>query len=304
MSDLATENEQLRSERDLLRRRLAAVEETFMRTVEESQEEILAMNDALARTNAQLRELDQMKDAFLSMVTHELRTPLTVISGITEMLETGIYGELTNEQAEHLRQIGTQAGRLRHLVNDLLDLSKIEAGMMKLHREAISPRSMGEEVIEQLIAYAAQSGVILRNQISANLPDVDCDGRRIEHVLINLISNAIKFTPHGGQVTLSAATDERKIRFCVADTGSGIPKDALPRVFDKFFQVHTNTETGLKGTGLGLAIVKHIVELHRGDVGCESEMGHGSRFYFSLPMAERKSNGTQGQSVVNQPEAS
>lgn len=300
MADLANENEQLRSERDLLRRRLAAVEETFMRTVEESQEEILAMNDALARTNAQLRELDQMKDAFLSMVTHELRTPLTVISGITEMLETGIYGELTNEQAEHIRQIGAQAGRLRHLVNDLLDLSKIEAGMMKLHREAISPRSMGEEVIEQLIAYAAQSGVILRNQISPSLPDVDCDGRRIEHVLINLISNAIKFTPHGGQVTLSAENFGKYVRFCVADTGSGIPAEALPRVFDKFFQVHTSTETGLKGTGLGLAIVKHIVGLHGGEVSCQSEIGRGSRFFFTLPTAERKSSGPLGMPVTNQ----
>ncbi|NDD63943.1 MAG: sensor histidine kinase [Acidobacteria bacterium] len=287
-TDLATENEQLRSERDLLRRRLAAVEETFMRTVEESQEEILAMNDVLARTNARLRELDQMKDAFLSMVTHELRTPLTVISGTTEMLETGIYGELTNEQAEHIRQIGAQAARLRHLVNDLLDLSKIEAGMMKLHPEVVSPRSMGEEVIEQLIAYAAQSGVILRNHVRSNLPDVFCDVRRIEHVLINLISNAIKFTPQGGQVTITADEAAREVRFCVADTGSGIPAEALPRVFDKFFQVHTSTETGIKGTGLGLAIVKHIVELHGGEVSCQSEVGHGSRFFFTLPMAEQR----------------
>ena len=288
MTDLVTENEQLRSERDLLRRRLADVEETFTRTVEESQEEILAMNDALARTNAQLRELDQMKDAFLSMVTHELRTPLTVISGITEMLETGIYGELTGEQAEHIRQIGAQAARLRHLVNDLLDLSKIEAGMMKLHPEVVSPRSMGEEVIEQLIAYAAQSGVILRNQVRSNLPDVFCDVRRIEHVLINLISNAIKFTPHGGQVTITAAPIDHLVQFCVADTGSGIPAEALPRVFDKFFQVHTSTETGIKGTGLGLAIVKHIVELHGGEVSCRSEIGQGSRFFFTLPIAEQR----------------
>lgn len=281
--DFIEENRQLRSERDLLRRRLAEVEETFTRTVQESQEEILAMNDALAQTNAQLRELDRMKDAFLSMVTHELRTPLTVISGITEMLETGIYGDLTPEQAEHIRQIGAQAHRLRHLVNDLLDLSKIEAGMMKLHRELIAPRSIVEAVLEQLITFAAQAGVILRNQVSPHLPEVYCDGRRIEHVLINLISNAIKFTPQGGQVTMTAEKGDRQVRFCVADNGSGIPTEALPRIFDKFFQVHTSTETGIKGTGLGLAIVKHIVELHGGEVAVESEMGRGSRFYFSLP---------------------
>lgn len=295
MTDLLTENEQLRSERDLLRRRLASVEESFLRTVEESQEEILAMNDALARTNAQLRELDQMKDAFLSMVTHELRTPLTVISGITEMLETGIYGEMTSEQAEHVRQIGVQAARLRHLVNDLLDLSKIEAGMMKLHPEVVSPRSMGEEVIEQLIAFAAQSGVILRNRVRSDLPDVFCDIRRVEHVLINLLSNAIKFTPHGGQVTISATESGRQVEFCVADTGRGIPAEALPRIFDKFFQVHTSTETGIKGTGLGLAIVKQIVELHGGEVSCRSEVGQGSRFFFTLPIAEQRPAGSRVQ---------
>jgi signal transduction histidine kinase len=297
--DPMTENEQLRDERDLLRRRLAEVEETFMRTVAESQDEILAMNDALAQTNAQLRELDQMKDAFLSMVTHELRTPLTVISGITEMLETGIYGELTVEQAEHIRQISAQAGRLRHLVNDLLDLSKIEAGMMKLHREPISPRSLGEGVLEQLITFAAQARVILRNQISPHLPDVYCDGRRIEHVLINLISNAIKFTPLGGQVTMTAELAGKQVRFCVADTGSGIPVEALPRIFDKFFQVHTSTETGIKGTGLGLAIVKHIVELHGGEVSCQSEIGRGSRFYFTLPATENRASGHPSLPVLN-----
>ena len=282
--DNGEEIQQLREERNLLRRRLAEVEQTFLRTVQESQQEILAMNDALAETNAQLRELDRMKDAFLSMVTHELRTPLTVISGITEMLETGIYGDLTPEQTEHIRQIAAQASRLRRLVNDLLDLSKIEAGMMKLHREAVSPRFLVEAVLEQLITVAAQAAVVFRNQVSPLLPDLYCDIHRIEHVLINLISNAIKFTPHGGQVAISAETTERSIVFCVADTGSGIPADALPRIFDKFYQVHTSTETGIRGTGLGLAIVKHIVELHGGDVDVESEMGKGSRFFFRLPL--------------------
>ncbi len=284
-SSLSDENQQLRSERDLLRRRLAEVEQTFMRTVQESQAEILAMNEALAQTNAQLRELDRMKDAFLSMVTHELRTPLTVISGITEMLETGIYGDLTSLQAEHIRQIGAQSDRLRHLVNDLLDLSKIEAGMMRLHHEAISPFSLVEMVIEQLLTFAAQSGVILLNRVSEQLPDAYCDPRRVEHVLINLISNAIKFTPRGGRVTISAETAGKRLRFCVADTGRGIPADALPRIFDKFFQLNTSTESGIKGTGLGLAIVKHIVELHGGEVGVESIVDCGSKFYFTLPAA-------------------
>jgi signal transduction histidine kinase len=281
--ELHEENQRLRGERDLLRRRLAEVEANFLRTVDESQREILLMNEALTSANAQLQELDRMKDAFLSMVTHELRTPLTIISGITEMFEAGIYGELTLQQSEHLRQIALAAQRLRQLVNDLLDLSKMEAGMMRLRRESLAPHSLVCAVVEQLATVAAQAGVILKNQTGHDLPEINCDGQRIEQVLTNLVSNAIKFTPSGGQVTISAETTPETLRFIVADTGRGIPPEALPRVFDKFFQVQSSTESGAKGTGLGLAIVKHLIELHGGEAGVESETGRGSRFYFTLP---------------------
>jgi signal transduction histidine kinase len=287
MRELIEENRRLHSDCDLLRRRLAEVEQNFLRTVEESQQEILAMNEALAQAISQLQELDRMKDAFLSMVTHELRTPLTVISGITEMLETGIYGELTAEQAEHIHQIATQATRLRQLVNDLLDLSKMEAGMMRLRREVLDPRSIVEAVIEQLVTVAAQSGVTLSNRVRHDLPDVYCDGQRIEQVLTNLITNAIKFTSSGGQVIITAEAGSDGVRFCVADTGQGIPPEATTRIFDKFFQVQSSTETRTKGTGLGLTIVRHIVELHGGEVSIESTPGKGSRFYFSLPTEEQ-----------------
>lgn len=241
------------------------------------------MNEALAAANQQLQEVDRMKDTFLSMVTHELRTPLTVISGITEMLEAGIYGELTGKQAEQFRQIALAANRLRQLVNDLLDLSKMEAGMMRLRRESLNPHSLICNVVGQLALVAAQAGVTLNNRAGRDLPEVNCDGQRIEQVLTNLISNAIKFTPPGGQVTISADVESDLLRFVIADTGRGIPSEALPRVFDKFFQVQSSTESGAKGTGLGLAIAKHIVELHGGTIGVESETGRGSRFSFTLP---------------------
>ncbi|MFN0084862.1 MAG: sensor histidine kinase [Blastocatellia bacterium] len=280
---LSAENERLRGERDLLRRRLTEVEETFLRTVHDSQQEILAMNEALSSANAQLRELDRMKDAFLSMVTHDLRTPLTVISGITEMFEAGIYGEMAEPQAEQIRQIDSQAYRLRQLVNDLLDLSKLEAGMMRLRREPFDPCSLVAAVVEQLATTAARSRVRVRNQIRPEMFAVDCDGPRVEQVLTNLLTNAIKFSPEGGQILITAETEPEFIRFCVEDAGRGIPAEALPRIFDKFFQVQTSTESGLKGTGLGLAIVRHIVELHGGEVRVESEVGKGSRFSFTLP---------------------
>ena len=230
-------------------------------------------------------ELDRMKDAFLSLVTHELRTPLTVITGISEMFEAGVYGKLSAQQSEPISQIAAQAARLRELVNDLLDLSKLEAGMMRLRREMLDPFSLAQGSVEQLAPLAAQAQVTLRNCVARDLPEIDCDGRRIEQVLTNLLSNAIKFTPAHGSITVAAERLPGAICLSVADTGRGIPAAALPQIFDKFFQVHSSTETGARGTGLGLAIVKQIVELHGGEVGVVSEAGQGSRFDFILPLA-------------------
>jgi signal transduction histidine kinase len=280
---LQEENQRVRSERDLLRRRLSEVEASFLRTVNDAQAEILAMNEALAQANTQLQEVDRMKDVFLSMITHELRTPLTVISGIAEMLGEGIYGALSEGQARQIAQISEQSARLRQLVNDLLDLSKMEAGMMKLRREWLPPRVLVEAVVEQLQPLAQQAGVILVHNVGRDLPEVECDGRRIEQVLANLISNAIKFTPRGGQVSVSAQVEAEALCFCVADTGCGITPEAQRHIFDKFYQVHSHAQAQAKGTGLGLAIVKQLVELHGGQVRLTSAPGAGSRFWFRLP---------------------
>ncbi len=282
--ELQAENQRLRSEGDLLRRRLSEVETSFLRTVNDAQAEILLMNEALAQANAQLQELDRMKDAFLSMITHELRTPLTVISGITEMLDEGIYGELTGEQTKQIAQISGQAARLRQLVNDLLDLSKIEAGMLKLHHAWLVPSVLVEAIVEQLRPLAEKSEVRLSHSVNPNLPEVHCDGQRIEQALTNLIANALKFTPPGGAVTVSARLEHNTLSFCVADTGCGIALEAQPFIFNKFFQVHSHTDAQAKGTGLGLAIVKHLVELHGGQVSVESAPGQGSQFCFTLPL--------------------
>jgi signal transduction histidine kinase len=290
--ELQIENERLRSERDLLRRRLSEVEASFLRTVNDAQAEILAMNEALAQANAQLQEVDRMKDAFLSMITHELRTPLTVISGITEMLGEGIYGALAEDPARQIAQISEQAARLRQLVNDLLDLSKMEAGMMKLRCEWLPPRVLVEAVVEQLEALARQAGVELTARVERDLPELECDGQRIEQVLTNLIANALKFTPRGGQVCVSAQFAADALQFCVADTGCGIAPEAQQHIFDKFFQVHSHARAQAKGTGLGLAIVKHLVELHGGHVSVTSQPGVGSQFCFSLPVT--RSTGAAG----------
>ncbi len=286
MEEFREENRRLQSERDLLLRRLAQVQEDFAH----SNQEVFNMNEALVQANARLSELDRMKDIFLSMITHELRTPLTVISGTAEMLEAEVYGALTENQKDRVRQIFDQAARLRQLVNDLLDLSKMEAGMMQLRREPLDPRSLVDAVTWQLSTIAESAGVELRSRISHSLPEINCDGQRIEQVLTNLMSNALKFTPRAGHITITAEArhDEGRpaeIIFCIADTGLGIAPEALDLIFNKFVQVHPHKDDRTKGTGLGLAIVKHLVELHGGQVWVESEMGVGSRFYFSLPVS-------------------
>lgn len=285
MTDLSEENRQLRQERDLLLRRLAEVQEDFAR----SNQEIFNVNEALMDANLRLKTLDRMKDTFLSMITHELRTPLTVISGIAETLQEGIYGPLTEEQMGRVLHITEAAARLRQLVNDLLDLSKMESGMMRLRREPLDPRSLVDAVIWQLSSVAEKAEVSLVNRVRHTLPEVDADGQRVEQILTNLVSNALKFTPPGGAITITAErrSTERQpdeVAFCVSDTGTGIAPEMLNQIFDKFVQAHPFKEDRTKGTGLGLAIVRHLVELHGGQVQVTSQQNQGSQFYFTLPV--------------------
>ena len=278
------ENQRLREERDLLRRRLAELEEDFAR----SNQEIFAMNEALVSANSRLSELDRMKDTFLSMITHELRTPMTVMIGVAETLDAGVYGPLNEAQSDGVSRIIESGDRLRQLVNDLLDLSKLESGMMRLQLELLDPRTLVEAVIEQLQPLAEKAGITLENDVGFDLPEIQCDGLRIEQVLTNLLSNAIKFTPSAGIVRTTANIEEKFIIFNVVDNGCGIPPNSINYIFDKFIQLHPNKEDRTKGTGLGLAIVRHLVEMHGGKVGVESQAGQGSRFFFELPIKEAK----------------
>lgn len=276
------ENQRLREERDLLRRRLAELGEDFAR----SNQEIFAMNEALVSANSRLSELDRMKDTFLSMITHELRTPMTVMIGVAETLDAGVYGPLNEAQSDGVSRIIESGDRLRQLVNDLLDLSKLESGMMRLQPEQLDPRTMVEAVLDQLQPLAEKAEITLENNVGFDLPEIQCDGLRIEQVLTNLISNAIKFTPRSGIVRASATVEGDFLMFSVIDNGYGIPPDSITHIFDKFIQLHPNKEDRTKGTGLGLAIVKHLVEMHKGIVGVESQPKQGSHFYFGLPLGK------------------
>jgi len=236
----------------------------------------------------QLRQQDEIKRGVISTVSHQLKTPLTSIRMAIHLLLEERVGSLTEKQAELLVAAREDSDRLSNILNNLLDISRIESGKAHLEFRAISPRSMALEGIEPFRRAVQDQGISLEVDVPNDLPEVWADLTRINHVFGNLLSNALKYTPPGGNMTISATADEEWVQFSVSDTGRGIPSKYLPRIFEQFFRVPTlGQETG---AGLGLAIVKEIVEAHGGSVRVESQEGKGSTFTFTLKRADRISD--------------
>ena len=230
-----------------------------------------------------LKEMDKMKSDFFSLMAHELRMPLASIKEGTNLLLKGIGEEFKEKRKEVLTIIAEESNHLIDLVNSLLDLSKMEAGMIALNLEELDISSLIDKAVSGMEPLAMAKNVGLKTEIPRDLPCVKIDGERILQALRNLIGNAVKFTPGGGHITISALSMEKGVRVFVADTGPGIPKGDLNAIFDKFQQASMTSYNKIKGTGLGLAIVKHIINAHGGKVWVESEIGHGSIFIFALP---------------------
>lgn len=230
-----------------------------------------------------LNEIDKMKSDFFSSMSHELRTPLTSIKEGTNLLLEGVGGNIPGKQKRILTIISEESNRLIDLVNSLLDLSKIEAGMMPFNFTGADIRPLINKSVSETEPLAAAKNIGLKMAIAQDLPVIKMDCERILQVLRNLIGNAIKFTPDGGHVTISAQPANGGIKVSVTDTGQGIPKESLTMVFDKFEQVTIAGCSRIEGTGLGLAIVKYIINTHGGRVWAESELGYGSTFIFVLP---------------------
>lgn len=231
----------------------------------------------------ELTDLDRAKTEFLNIASHELRTPLTSIKGSLSLLQSGVAGEL-NESSQNLMNIAEiETDRLIRLINDVLDLAKIEAGRLPLEKDWTDLNQFSEEAVKSLDGLAQTAGVQLKTDA---LPKVliDMDSDRIQQVLTNLISNAIKFSPQGGAVTVSAELlKDGMIKICVNDQGKGIAPEDIDRIFEKFSQASGPDNPLVKGTGLGLAIARAIVTEHGGDMGVQSAVGKGSQFYFTLP---------------------
>jgi signal transduction histidine kinase len=233
----------------------------------------------------QLTELDKLKAEFVSVASHELRTPINVLLGYLQLLQEGAYGDLSPRQLEVCRTLEAQCNAIGRLVKQLLDVSRFEAGGGKLEPRRIVTVDFFGELESSFQVLAQQRGVEFHVCQSGDVPpEVVWDPDRISEVLGNLLSNAFKFTPRGGQVVLAVTATRETVRMEVRDTGAGIAREQLPRIFDKFYRA-SNQSAATEGTGLGLAIAKTIVEAHRGTIAVDSTPGVGTTFSITLPAA-------------------
>jgi two-component system sensor histidine kinase GlrK len=232
---------------------------------------------------SKLSELDKMKSDFFSSVTHELRTPLSTIKMGIVLLKEGIEGPLTEGQRGLLKVLEKETHLLINLVNSLLDLSKMEAGMMHLQLEPRNIAPLIEQTVEEMGPLAEAKKIHLEVLVTEALPIIKMDSERILQALRNIIGNAVNFTPEKGRVSVSARRADHGVQVSVADTGPGIPAGNLITIFEKFQQSIIEGSHPVKGTGLGLAISKQIITHHGGKIWAESELGHGSTFIFVLP---------------------
>ena len=242
------------------------------------------MNDELQRLYRELETASRHKSEFLANMSHELRTPLNAIIGFSQVLRDGLFGEVNAKQEEYLEDILTSGHHLLALINDVLDLSKVEAGQVQLELAPFSIQDALERGVSMVREQATRNGVQVTLHANDGLHVVTGDERRVRQVIFNLLSNAVKFTSAGGSVDVTATRANGEVRVSVADTGPGITEDDLGRIFEEFQQ----TEAGARqheGTGLGLALSKRFVEMHGGRIWCDSEVGKGSTFVFTIPAA-------------------
>jgi len=236
----------------------------------------------LLRDITRLHELDRLKSEFVMTASHELRTPLTSIGMSVDMLLESAAPKLTDKEKELLTVCHEEVQRLRALVNDLLDLSRIEAGKLEMAFEPVSPRFLSEQAVAMMKGQAEAKNIQLDLEVPADLPDVVADPTKIEWVLVNLLANAVRYTPEQGHIRLKGEGIGGQVHFSVSDDGEGVPYELQSRIFDKFVQVKGAGTP--EGSGLGLAICKEIVRAHRGTIWLDSTPGHGSTFTFTLPL--------------------
>jgi signal transduction histidine kinase len=243
--------------------------------------------DEIQDKSRQLEIANQHKSEFLANMSHELRTPLNAIIGFSEVLIERMFGELNEKQDDYLKDIFTSGKHLLSLINDILDLSKIEAGRMELDADTFDAAAALGNAMTLVRERAQRHGIALSLDVDPQLGDgtgqIRADERKFKQIMLNLLSNAVKFTPDGGKIGVRAMLANGALEVAVSDTGIGIAKEDQEAVFEEFRQVGRHYTNKQEGTGLGLALTKRFVELHGGTLRLESELGHGSTFTFTIP---------------------
>jgi signal transduction histidine kinase/DNA-binding response OmpR family regulator len=274
---------------------IAIQQANLFEQLQQEQQRLTTSNERLAMSNAELARATRLKDEFLANMSHELRTPLNAIMGMTEGLQERIFGQINPQQSKAVETIERSSSHLLELINDILDVAKIESGQLELNRSYTSIPSLCQSSLSFIKQLALKKRIQIKTNIPANLPEIFIDERRIRQVLINLLNNAVKFTPSGGSVILDVClinltkvdppqTDY--LRLAVIDTGIGIAPENINKLFQPFVQVDSALNRQYQGTGLGLTLVRQLVELHGGQIGVISEVDVGSCFTIDLPVVQ------------------
>ncbi len=282
---LASDYARLAIERKRAEEELRTMNAELEQRVEDRTRELDLRKQEAEEARAQADKANQAKSDFLANMSHELRTPLNSILGFSELVRDGLVGEVNAKQREFLNDVWDSGRHLLRLINDILDISKIEAGKMELDPEEFDVGGLLNEALMFFREKSLRHGISLHCQVAEGLPTIIADERKIKQVLLNLLANAVKFTPDGGEVVVEAVAEGNEIQVSVRDTGIGIAGEDLGRLFQPFQQLESVLTKKYQGTGLGLHLCRKIVELHGGRIWVESEHGKGSRFTFAIPTA-------------------
>lgn len=253
----------------------------------------------------EIEEIERFKAHFISMITHELRSPINTINGYLDLALEGIAGELNQQQREFVQRARAGSEHLYALIEDLLLIARADAGQLRLNSDLIRLSEIIDHAIEELEIIAKDNEISIRNEIARDFPQIYADAIRMQHVMRNLINNALRFTPAGGSIVISARVnntptetastdtvatngDKQQVEVHVRDTGCGIASEYQQRIFERFYQIPIDHSARAGGQGLGLTVVKLIIELHGGQISVESLPGKGSNFMFTLPLATDK----------------